>query len=62
MSVQQHSHNKQIAKFISDAAECKAFSDDQMAKASLEAGCLQLAFDNLTSKNVVQQRTSALVR
>ena len=61
MSAQQHSHDKQIAKFVTDAADRQAFSDTQMAKANLEAGCMQLAFDKLTSDNVAQLRTSALV-
>ena len=61
MSAQQHSLDKQIAKFVTDAADRQAYSDTQMAKANLEAGCRQLAFDKLTSENFVQQITSELV-
>ena len=61
MSAQRQTHEKQIAKFVSDAAVCRANSDNQMARAGLEADFMQLAFDKLAGESVEQQRTSALV-
>ena len=61
MLAQQEAYDKQIAKVVSDASDRQAYSDDQMARAGLEAGFMKVAYDKLTSDNIEQQRTAAQV-
>ena len=46
---------------VSDASDRQAYSDDQMARAGLEAGFMKVAYDKLSSDNIEQQRTAAQV-
>ena len=46
---------------VSDASDRQAYSDDQMARAGLEAGFMKVAYDKLTNENIEQQRTAAQV-